>query len=351
MPTVSLTPAGPFSLASSVRFLMSFTPASYNHAPDDLLRLAFPADDATSVLAATVRQERGAAGVPGTVQAELTVHPGTPGPEKPVTAGPAIDKAGRAQLARILSLDVDGSGFPALGTDPVMAGLMARYPGLRPVCFHSPYEAAAWAIIGNRVRKTQAAAIKARIAREYGHRIHVSGQVLHAFPTPTVLRTLPHLPGLTSLKVQRLHALAEAALDGQLDATRLRSLPADYALAELRALPGIGPFSAELVLIRGAGHPDVFPRHEPRVHQAIAAAYGLSAAAAADVTQLSKIADRWKPYRSWAAFLLRVRLGEAIPRSVAPHQRSSPTVPPGVRHLDERNDSHFRSASQLVLGQ
>lgn len=191
MPTISLAPTGPFSLASSVRFLMSFTPASYNHAPDDILRLAFPADDATSVLAATVRQEMGPDGVPGTVQAELTAHPGTPTPEKPATAEPTIDRVGRTQLARILSLDVDGSGFPALGADPVMAGLMARHPGLRPVCFHSPYEAAAWAIIGNRIRKTQAAAIKARITREYGQRIHVSGHVLHAFPTPTVLRTLP----------------------------------------------------------------------------------------------------------------------------------------------------------------
>ncbi|MFI2238858.1 DNA-3-methyladenine glycosylase family protein [Streptomyces chrestomyceticus] len=351
MPTVSLAPTGPFSLASSVRFLMSFTPASYNHAPDDILRLAFPSDDTASVLAATVQQEMGPDDVPGTLQAELTVHPGTPAQEKPATAGPAINKAERAQLARILSLDVDGSGFPALGADPVMAGLMARYPGLRPVCFHSPYEAAAWAIIGNRIRKTQAAAIKARIAREYGQRILVSGRVLHAFPTPTVLRTLPHLPGLTDLKVQRLHALAEAVLDGRLDATRLRSLPADYALAELRALPGIGPFSAELVLIRGAGHPDVFPRHEPRVHQAIAAAYGLSAAAAADVAQLSRIADRWKPYRSWAAFLLRVRLGDAPPWSLAPQQRSSHLVPPAVRSRSERNGSHRRSASQLMLGQ
>ncbi|MEU4202162.1 DNA-3-methyladenine glycosylase 2 family protein [Streptomyces sp. NPDC026294] len=350
MPTVSLIPTGPFSLASSVRFLMSFTPASYNHAPDGILRLAFPADDATSVLAATVRRERGADGVPGAVQAELTVQSGAPAPEEPAAAGPAIDTAGRVQLARILSLDVDGSGFPALGKDPVMAGLMADYPGLRPVCFHSPYEAAAWAVIGNRIRKSQAAAVKARIAREYGQRIHVAGQILHAFPTPTVLRAIPHVPGLTTLKVQRLHALAEAALDGQLDATRLRGLPADHALAELRALPGIGPFSAELILIRGAGHPDVFPRHEPRVHQAIAAAYGLSAVSAADIAQLSKVADRWKPYRSWAAFLLRVRLGDALPRGVAPQQRSRHIAPPDVRKPTERH-ARLRSASQLMLGQ
>lgn len=113
------------------------------------------------------------------------------------------------------------------------------------------------------------------------------------------------------IKMQRLHALAEAALDGTLDATHLRALPTDHALAELRTLPGIGPFSAELILIGGAGHPDVFPRHEPRVHKAVATAYGLGAPTTDDdVTQLAKIADRWKPYRSWVAFLLRVRAGD-----------------------------------------
>jgi DNA-3-methyladenine glycosylase II len=59
----------------------------------------------------------------------------------------------RDQVARILSLDLDGSGFAAVGrADPVVAGLQRRYPGLRPVSFWSPYEAAAWAIIGQRIR-------------------------------------------------------------------------------------------------------------------------------------------------------------------------------------------------------
>ncbi|WP_030058523.1 DNA-3-methyladenine glycosylase family protein [Streptomyces novaecaesareae] len=305
MTAVSLTPAGPFSLAAAIRFLEGFTPASHPRATDGILRLAFPADDGTSVIAAAVRQEVGADGTPGTVHAELAVHPGAPA--RAATDGRAAGPAAAAQLARILSLDTDGTAFPALASDPVVAGLMADHPGLRPVCFHSPYEAAAWAVIGNRIRMTQAAAIKAHIARRHGSRTDIAGQALHAFPTPAALRTLTGVPGLTDLKIQRLHALAEAALDGHLDAARLRALPADQALAELRALPGIGPFSAELVLIRGAGHPDVFPRHEPRLHRAIVGAYGLDASAATDVTRLAGIADRWRPYRSWVALLLRSR--------------------------------------------
>ncbi|WP_307865557.1 DNA-3-methyladenine glycosylase family protein [Streptomyces montanisoli] len=306
MPAVaSFTPKGPFSLASSIRFLEGFTPASHGHAAGDVLRMAFPADDGRGVIGCTVSQAETAsagaagAGAPAPVTAEFTVHRGT---------GPAAHSAARAQIARILSLDVDGTGYPALGgSDPVVAGLQADYPGLRPPCFYTPYEAAAWAVIGNRVRRTQAAAIKARLARDHGRAVDVGGARLHTFPTPEVLRTIDHVTGLTSTKVERLHAIADAAFDGRLDAATLRAEPAESALRALRELPGIGPFSAELILIRGAGHPDIFPTAEPRVHQSMATEYALDAATAADPARLAAIADAWRPYRSWVALLLRAR--------------------------------------------
>ncbi|MBP8537151.1 DNA-3-methyladenine glycosylase [Streptomyces sp. MK37H] len=305
MTAVSLTPSGPFSLAASVRFLGGFTPADYEDTADGVLRLAFPADDGRSTVAVAVRQEETAEGGAGRVRAEFTAYPDTP--TDPVSAGTGPGAA-RAQLARILSLDVDGSGFPDLAAaDPVVAGLMADFPGLRPVCFHSPYEAAAWAVIGHRIRMNQAAAIKARLAERLGRRVQVAGRTLHAFPTPPILRGINRVPGLTEVKIERLHALAEAADAGELDAARLRAMPVDDALAALRTLPGIGPFSAELILIRGAGHPDVFPRHEPRLRAAVATAYDLGETASGDIRRLAGIADRWKPYRSWIALLLRAR--------------------------------------------
>ncbi|MFH8596895.1 DNA-3-methyladenine glycosylase family protein [Streptomyces rimosus] len=352
MSAVAMTPQGPFSLAASVRFLENFTPARYGKAPDEVLRLAFPSDDGHTTVAAAVRQEAAAPdGTAGSVRAEFTVYPGGTGsgpagsgpagsasagpgrglavqeqlflPDPPVVRERPVSGDQRAapeqpvaptqliirdQLARILSLDVDGSGFPGLAVgDPVVSRLMAEYPGLRPVCFHSPYEAAVWAVIGQRMRRTQAAAIKARLAERYGQRVRVAGRDLHAFPTPPVLRSLTRIPGLPDEKVARLRALAKAADAGELDAARLRAMPGDYALATLRALPGIGPFSAELILIRGAGHPDVFPRHERRLHASMADAYGLGAAGSEDVGRLAAIADRWRPYRSWVALLLRVR--------------------------------------------
>ncbi|MEV2271258.1 DNA-3-methyladenine glycosylase family protein [Nonomuraea africana] len=308
MTAIAITPRGPFSLAASMRFLEGFTPAGYRDASDGrVLRLAFPADDGHSTVSAEVGQAQSSE---GTVQANVTVHTGSPGKDRMGTESAESNgmSAVRAQLARILSLDVDGSGFPRLAEDdPVVAGLIAAYPGLRPVCFHSPYEAAAWAVIGHRVRMVQAAAIKARIAEHHGHRVAVAGQWLHSFPTPLVLRGLGRVPGLPETKVERLRLLADAALAGDLDAARLRAMPVEDALAHLRTLPGIGPFSAELILIRGAGHPDVFPCHERRLHASMVDAYGLGDPDASDAHRLAGIADHWAPYRSWVALLLRTR--------------------------------------------
>ena len=120
---------------------------------------------------------------------------------------------------RILSLDVDGSGFPAVGSrDPVVAGLQERCPGLRPVGFWSPYEAAAWTIIGHRIRITQAAAIKARMARQLGEPVTFGDRVVYAFPAPARLASLDSFAGLAGRKPEWLRSVAVAALDGQLDA-------------------------------------------------------------------------------------------------------------------------------------
>jgi 3-methyladenine DNA glycosylase/8-oxoguanine DNA glycosylase len=91
----------------------------------------------------------------------------------------------------------------------------------------------------------------------------------------------------------------------------LLALGPDEALRRLQKLPGIGPFSAQLILVRGAGHPDVFPADEQRLHAEMRASYGLPGA---DVAELEEVARRWRPYRSWVALLLRrhreVRVGD-----------------------------------------
>jgi DNA-3-methyladenine glycosylase II len=280
-----LEPSGPFSLAASTRFLEGFAPAGARPpSPAGHLHLAFAVEGSWAPVAVCLRQDDG--GVAGSVEGDADLD------------------AVRAQVSRILSLDVDGSGFPEIGgRDDVIARLQGRYPGLRPVGFWSPYEAAAWAVVSQRVRIVQAAAIRQRLAEELGPVVAVHGQRLAVFPAPRRLAAAHTFPGLSPAKVERLRGLAGAALDGDLTGPRLRGGPADAALAALQRLPGIGPFSAELVLVRGAGAPDVFPSVERRLHDAMRTAYGLAPGAGVD--ELLAIAERWRPYRSWASFLLR----------------------------------------------
>lgn len=296
METFTLVPRGPFSLTASIRFLEGFTPAEYSGAPDGVLELAFPVEGSWRTAGVRVRQAADAGG--GSVTAEVV---------SPAEPGPGLAAQIRAQVERILSLDVDGSGFPAVGErDPVVGEVQRRYPGLRPVGFWSPYEAAAWTIIGHRIRMTQAAAVKARMAERLGEPVSLGGRVVHAFPSPQRLAELGTFPGLAGRKPEWLRSLALAALDGRLDAARLRAMPHEEAMADLKRLPGIGDFSAGLILLRGAGDPDAVAHREPRLGRAVALAYGLPGQATPE--QILQISENWRPYRTWVTLLLRTQL-------------------------------------------
>ena len=306
----NFSPKGPYSLSASIRYLEGFAPAVYDSESAANLEMAFCVDGYWDPVAVRVHEEAGA--VHGTVHGRHTLGPGT--------IAAAVD-----QVERILSLDIDGRGFPDIARhDPVVALLQSRYPGLRPVSFWSPYEAAAWSVIGQRIRIVQAAAIKARITAEHGETIVVGGRTVRAFPNPVKLAHLSMINGLSETKLKRLRGVAEAALSGTLGAARLRSFPPSQALGDLIAIPGIGPFSAELILLRGAGDPDFTPRDEPRLARAMAIAYDMKAPPSpADIVEISEV---WKPYRTWVALLLRVMLedetheitGPAIARTPGP---------------------------------
>ena len=130
---------------------------------------------------------------------------------------------------------------------------------LRPVCFYSAYEAATSFVIGQRIARRQSAVIKRDLAEELGDRPTVAGTPFPAFPRPERLLKLREARGLNQTKVERLHGLARAAIDGRLDTEVLRMLSPETALARLQELPGVGPFTAQGVYYRGCGIADGIP--------------------------------------------------------------------------------------------
>jgi DNA-3-methyladenine glycosylase II len=266
---------GPWSLTTSRRFWEGFSPA------------ALPAGERRTgtgpeVLRAVFRVER------DWTRAEVEVVQDGGTARIRVTGDGDLDLAA-AQAARFLSLDVDARAWPEVGRrDPVVAEAQRQLPGLRPCGFHSPYEAAAWTVLSQRTRIVAAARLRDDLVARHGE--------AGAFPAPHRLRALDlDLPGR---KTEYLHAVAEAALDGRLDGATLRGLDPEEAIRTVQGVTGLGPFAAELVVIRGANAPDVLPQHERRLTAEIAERYG----AERDPTD---VAAGWRPFRSWAAVHLR----------------------------------------------
>jgi DNA-3-methyladenine glycosylase II len=291
--TFTLTPSGPFSWEAACDVVAHFSPISRHWAGSgDPLRLAFPLDGTFAPVAVALRWDGG----------RLTGE----------VAGAADVAAASRQVARIFSLDQDGTGFPELGRrDPALGRIMAAFPGLRPVSFTSPYECAAWAILSSRISMRQAASIQDRLIAAHGTRIEVGGGEAWAFPAPERLAGLTEFAGLSQVKVDRLRAVAAAALHGLLDADRLRALGPIDGPASVRTIPGIGPFWSSGIYLRGCGIVDEFA-DEPLSVAALGALHGLGDRP--DPETLTRLTDAYRPYRMWVTFLLRVAANRgAIP--------------------------------------
>lgn len=286
-----IVPGGPFDLAASIDFAGGFAPGLGGHAAaadsTERLLMAFPLEDWTGSAAVELWQD-----MDGVVRGDVL---GTEYVQR------AIDQA-----ARCLSLDHDGNGWPLVGErDPVVGRLQSEYRMIRPVCFYSAWEAATSFVIGQRISMSQGAKVKRWLADEVGDRVELGGgRTVNAFPRPQQLVEHGPVPGISDEKVRRLGGLARAALDGKLDTGLLRALPEDEALARLRELPGVGPWTAEGILMRGCGTADTLPLGDAVSRGAVQALYGLPALPT-DPEWLG-IAEVWHPYRMWATVLLHM---------------------------------------------
>lgn len=276
---------GPFSLAAAAAFGFGPNMGRPSEAGDAVMRLAFVTDDLRHQAGAVIRQEPD-----GTLVAEVS--------------GTGDVAATARQLRRILSVDRPADGWIAAGSkDPVLGRLQAEQPGLRPVLFHSPYEAAAWAMMSQRRHRSQAAALRRRLCEALGRPFELDGQAEYAFPLPEQLLGLETFPGLEPQRIERLRGVAERTLAGDLDPEMLASMETDRAMTALKTIPGLGPFYAGLVLLRASGVSDALILDEPRLRSYLRHYYGLPDEP--DDATVRGIAEPWRPFRTWAAVLIR----------------------------------------------
>ena len=300
----TLEPSGPFSLATARDFAGGFAAGIGAHGTATGLLMTFPVEGWRDSAAIDVWQ-----GADGVVHGEV--------------AGTDDLETARRQAARSLSLDHDGAGWTAVGErDPVLGALQAEYAWLRPVCFYSAYEAATSFVIGQRIAMRQARIVKDRLAAASGDPIEIGGHVVRPFPRPQGLLEVSSIQGLSQAKVGRLHDLARAAVDGVLDTERLRAMPETDALAQLEALPGVGPWTASAILLRGCGVVDALPMVDDISRNAVASIYGLPTPL--DDATWTRISEAWRPYRMWATVLIHMAWRRSQPSTPSYRQASKP---------------------------
>jgi AraC family transcriptional regulator of adaptative response / DNA-3-methyladenine glycosylase II len=184
-----------------------------------------------------------------------------------------------ARCRRFLDLDADPVAVDAvLTTDPVLAASVKACPGVRIPRGVDGFEVAVRAIIGQQISVASARGIAAKLVRE------------GLFPDAETLLALPDSAfAMPAKRRETLRTLARAVIAGEVDLEP----GADRAATEqmLLALPGIGPWTAGYVALRGLGDPDVLLDTDLAIRQT---------AERLGITDLARYAERWRPWRSYA---------------------------------------------------
>jgi AraC family transcriptional regulator, regulatory protein of adaptative response / DNA-3-methyladenine glycosylase II len=213
-----------------------------------------------------------------------------------------------SRCRRLLDLDADPVAIgEQLRQDPELAPLVNKAPGRRVPRTVEAAELAARAVIGQQVSTAAARTHGARLAERYGEPVgDPAGGLTRLFPDMAMLAdTDMGALAMPATRRQSVAALARAVASGSLDL----GTGADWNLARsvLATVPGVGPWTIEIVAMRGLGDPDAFPPTDLGVRQA-AAALGLPASPAA----LTRRAERWRPWRAYAVQYLWATSDHAI---------------------------------------
>jgi 3-methyladenine DNA glycosylase/8-oxoguanine DNA glycosylase len=164
-------------------------------------------------------------------------------------------EADPARIRRVLGLDLDPKRWQRKAeAEPKLRATARGLRGMRPPRFPTLFETFANVIPFQQVSVDAGAAIVARLVDRFGEGGFPTAETIAA-ARPARLQAC----GLSGTKARSLRHLARRVASGELTEAQLDALPSDEAMRLLVDLPGIGPWSAGLILLRGLGRLDVFP--------------------------------------------------------------------------------------------
>ena len=186
--------------------------------------------------------------------------------------------------------------------DPVLARLIDDRPDFDPRAWMSQlppmdlYGALLFQVTGQQLSVAATRRTLARIEALFDGHLPEPAELLAV--DPGKLREA----GLSWRKISTLRELAERLSDGRLDSDVLSTLPDDELMAELTAIPGIGPWTVQGTLLIALQREDVVLPGDLALRKAVRAAYALDHLPTEQ--EVLAIAERWRPYRSLATSYL-----------------------------------------------
>jgi AraC family transcriptional regulator of adaptative response / DNA-3-methyladenine glycosylase II len=209
-----------------------------------------------------------------------------------------------ARIRRVFDLAADPVAIGAhLSRDPVLAPHVTARPGLRVPGAWDGFELAVRAILGQQITVSAATRLAGKLVASYGDAISDPAALelglTHVFPTPRQLagNDLAAI-GMPKARRTALASLAAAVIADPLIFGPRRSL--DEAIAQLRALPGIGEWTAQYIAMRELREPDAFPAADIGLLRALSDPQAGRPSPGALLAQ----AERWRPWRAYAALHL-----------------------------------------------
>ena len=223
----------------------------------------------------------------------------SPSPKKPtlrVAVSATLAKALPPVLARVKAL-MDLACHPA---EVVQAlGAMAkRHPGLRVPGAFDGFEVAVRAILGQQVTVAAARTVAGRFAAAFGDVIETPfASLTTVFPTAARIVDLPYASvarlGMPGARARTILALARAVAEGEL--VLMPNADIEATLERLRALPGVGEWTAQYIAMRALAWPDAFPHTDLGVMKALGET---------DAKRVLAAGEAWRPWRAYAVMHL-----------------------------------------------
>jgi AraC family transcriptional regulator of adaptative response / DNA-3-methyladenine glycosylase II len=192
----------------------------------------------------------------------------------------------------MFDLDADPLAInSSLGKDPLLARLIKARPGLRVAGAWDGFELGVRAILGQQVSVAGASTLTARLAAKFGHPVpfQIDGLAC-TFPTADELVATDLAIGIPASRADAIHEFARAVVsealvfDGGHDA--------GTCVGRLCAIRGLGPWTAQYIAMRALSDPDAFPAGDLVL---------LRAAAIKTTAEMERHAERWRPWRAYAA--------------------------------------------------